>query len=172
MKVLHFFLLLWVIFALLDPDPNSESGSTDPIESGSNPDPDPQPWMQCTTRQGRKTTRRYLHAVEDVHAVECGLLLVQNGPEVGGPVPHLIVVVHLAPDKKRLYVRQLGQDAEHQQKKQSYDPDPYWSILSRGSGGTMNPHTFCIAGSTSRSALFNSWKIISFKNICCIKKAI
>jgi hypothetical protein len=28
-------------FALLDPDP--ETGSTDPIESGSNPDPDPQP---------------------------------------------------------------------------------------------------------------------------------
>jgi hypothetical protein len=28
-------------FALLDPDPDSESGSTDPIESGSNPDPEP-----------------------------------------------------------------------------------------------------------------------------------
>ncbi len=40
----NFFLLLWVIFALLDPDPESGSGSTDPIESGSNPDPDPQPW--------------------------------------------------------------------------------------------------------------------------------
>jgi hypothetical protein len=40
-------LLLWVIFALLDPDPDSEygSGSTDRIESGSNPDPDPQPWL-------------------------------------------------------------------------------------------------------------------------------
>ncbi len=41
------FLLLWVIFALLDPDPDSESGSrsgsTDPIESGSNPDPDADP---------------------------------------------------------------------------------------------------------------------------------
>jgi hypothetical protein len=36
---------LWVIFALLDPDPDSEygSGSTGPIESGSNWDPDPQP---------------------------------------------------------------------------------------------------------------------------------
>jgi hypothetical protein len=31
----NFFLLLWVIFALLDPDPDSESGSTDPTESGS-----------------------------------------------------------------------------------------------------------------------------------------
>ncbi len=40
---------MWVILALLDPDPDSEygSGSTDPIEYGSNtdpvPDPDPQP---------------------------------------------------------------------------------------------------------------------------------
>jgi hypothetical protein len=39
MKFLDFFLLLWVLFALLDPDPDSESGSTDLIESGSNPDP-------------------------------------------------------------------------------------------------------------------------------------
>jgi hypothetical protein len=40
MKFLNFFLLLWVIFALLDPDPDSEygsgTGSTDLIESGSN----------------------------------------------------------------------------------------------------------------------------------------
>jgi hypothetical protein len=37
MKFLNFFLLLWVILALLDPDPDSEygSGSTDLIESGS-----------------------------------------------------------------------------------------------------------------------------------------
>jgi hypothetical protein len=35
MNFYNFFLLLWVIFALLDPDPDSESGSTDPIESGS-----------------------------------------------------------------------------------------------------------------------------------------
>ncbi len=51
----NYCLLLWVIFALLDPDPDSEyrsgSGSTDPIEYGSNtdpdpaPDPDPQPWL-------------------------------------------------------------------------------------------------------------------------------
>ena len=48
MKFLKFFLLLWVIFAFLDPDPDSESGSTDPDESGSNedPDPDPQPWLK------------------------------------------------------------------------------------------------------------------------------
>jgi hypothetical protein len=43
MKFLNFFLFLWVIFALLDTDPDSESGyvSTDLIDSGSNPDSDP-----------------------------------------------------------------------------------------------------------------------------------
>ena len=38
MKILDFFLFLWVIFALLDPDPDSESGSrygsSDLIEFG------------------------------------------------------------------------------------------------------------------------------------------
>jgi hypothetical protein len=37
---------LWVIFALLDPDPDFGSGSTDLIESGSNPDPDPKHWSE------------------------------------------------------------------------------------------------------------------------------
>jgi hypothetical protein len=32
MKFLNFFTFLWVIFALLDPDPDSKSGSTDLIE--------------------------------------------------------------------------------------------------------------------------------------------
>jgi hypothetical protein len=38
MKFLYIFLLLWVIFTLLDPDAKSESGygSTDLIDSGSN----------------------------------------------------------------------------------------------------------------------------------------
>ncbi len=35
MKFLSFFLLLWVIFALQDPDPDSEYGYNDLIESGS-----------------------------------------------------------------------------------------------------------------------------------------
>ncbi len=37
----YFFLLFWVIFAPLDPDPDYEygSGSTDLIESWSNPEP-------------------------------------------------------------------------------------------------------------------------------------
>jgi hypothetical protein len=36
---------MWAIFALLDPGPDSESGygSTDLIESGSNPNPNPDP---------------------------------------------------------------------------------------------------------------------------------
>jgi hypothetical protein len=42
MKFIKFFLCLWVIFAFLEPNPDCESGSVDPIESGSNPDPDPQ----------------------------------------------------------------------------------------------------------------------------------
>jgi hypothetical protein len=53
MKFLKKFLLLSVIFSLLDPDPDSEygsrSGSTNLIESGSNPDlgtdPDPEPYF-------------------------------------------------------------------------------------------------------------------------------
>ncbi len=41
-KLLTFSLFLWVTFALLEPyqDPESESGTRDPIESGSYPDPD------------------------------------------------------------------------------------------------------------------------------------
>ncbi len=37
---------MWVIFALLDPDSEYGSGSTDLIESGSNPVPDPKPWYK------------------------------------------------------------------------------------------------------------------------------
>jgi hypothetical protein len=41
------FLFLWVIFSLLDPDPDldceSGYGSRDPNEFGSNPDPDKDP---------------------------------------------------------------------------------------------------------------------------------
>jgi hypothetical protein len=39
-EISKLFLLFGVTFALLDPDPDSESGSTDLIESGSNSDPD------------------------------------------------------------------------------------------------------------------------------------
>jgi hypothetical protein len=35
MKLLNFFLFLWVIFVLMDPDSDSVIGSTDLIESGS-----------------------------------------------------------------------------------------------------------------------------------------
>ncbi len=56
----NFFLLLWVIFGLLDPDPDSESGSgsTGPIEYRSNPDtdPDPKPWQEKreSSREGER----------------------------------------------------------------------------------------------------------------------
>ncbi len=48
----NFVLLLWVIFALLDLDLDSEYGygSTDPIESGSNPDP--QSWTILPPEDG------------------------------------------------------------------------------------------------------------------------
>jgi hypothetical protein len=53
MRFLNFFLLLWVIFALLDPDPDSASGygSTDLIESGSNPDPDPKGYQKLSMQK-------------------------------------------------------------------------------------------------------------------------
>jgi hypothetical protein len=51
------FLFLWVIFALLDPDPGSKSGlgSTDLIESGSNPDPDPKHRLKTTVTTNKIT---------------------------------------------------------------------------------------------------------------------
>jgi hypothetical protein len=58
MKFLNFFLFLWVIFSLLDTDPDpdfeykSGSGSTDLIESVSNPDPNTDP-KHCRRHTGR-----------------------------------------------------------------------------------------------------------------------
>ncbi len=40
MKILDFFLLLWVIFALLDPDPDLATQ----INADPDTDPDPKPW--------------------------------------------------------------------------------------------------------------------------------
>ncbi len=52
MKILDFFLFLWVIFALLDPDPQFECGSDpDPatqINADPDTDPDPKPWLHVT----------------------------------------------------------------------------------------------------------------------------
>jgi hypothetical protein len=45
-KFLNCFLFLWAILRLLDLDPDSEYGSTDLTESGSNHDPDPDPDLQ------------------------------------------------------------------------------------------------------------------------------
>jgi hypothetical protein len=62
MEFLKKILLLWVNFALMDPDPDSEygseSGSTDLIESGSNTDPDPKP---C--RKWNKSSACYLTTI-------------------------------------------------------------------------------------------------------------
>jgi hypothetical protein len=38
LKFINFFLCIWVIFDLLDSDPDSEFGSRDLLQSGSNPD--------------------------------------------------------------------------------------------------------------------------------------
>jgi hypothetical protein len=64
MNFYKFFILLWVIFALLDPDPDPDSehgsGSTGPIEYGSNPDPDPDPKPCLFFRAMTKLRRRTL----------------------------------------------------------------------------------------------------------------
>jgi hypothetical protein len=44
MKFFAFFLFMWLIYVLLDPDPDSKSGTNDLIEPGSNPDPDMKRW--------------------------------------------------------------------------------------------------------------------------------
>ncbi len=55
MKFLIFYLLLWVIFALMDPDPVYGSGSTDMIESGS--DTDPNPVANTKSQAGKRAER-------------------------------------------------------------------------------------------------------------------
>jgi hypothetical protein len=74
MKFSKFFPLLWVIFALLDPYPDPEYGSTDLIKSGSNTDdPDPKHWLYflCSHLCG--------HLEDDA---------VVNGPVAGLGGPH------------------------------------------------------------------------------------
>ncbi len=66
MKFFNFFLLLWVIFALLDPDPDSESGSTNLIELveyGSNEDF----WKNETS----SNKRHFAKIKEDFHFNPC-----------------------------------------------------------------------------------------------------
>jgi hypothetical protein len=43
------FIFFLAIFALSNPDLDCESGTVDPIESGSNPNPDPQHCLQVIT---------------------------------------------------------------------------------------------------------------------------
>jgi hypothetical protein len=49
---------MWVIFALLGPDPDFESGFTDVIESGSNPDP--KYWLEHTFNVHKQYIRCWL----------------------------------------------------------------------------------------------------------------
>jgi hypothetical protein len=65
MKFLNFFLLLSVIFALLDPDSEYGSGSTDLIESGSSRDPDPDPQPCFLHRHKRKLKWVFLRLTSD-----------------------------------------------------------------------------------------------------------
>ncbi len=43
MKILDFFLFLWVIFALLDPDPDLQFEPATKINADPDTDPDPKP---------------------------------------------------------------------------------------------------------------------------------
>ncbi len=54
MKFLNFFLILWVIFALMDPDPDSEygSGSSDLTEFGSGSETLLASWFTCRCAVG------------------------------------------------------------------------------------------------------------------------
>ncbi len=45
MKILAFFLFLWVIFALLDPDPATQINADPDPATQINADPDPKPWL-------------------------------------------------------------------------------------------------------------------------------
>jgi hypothetical protein len=62
MKILYFFLHLWVIFALLDPDPATQI----------NADPDPQPWLYLINKS--------LSGIQDTN--RCCFFLIFNGSEV------------------------------------------------------------------------------------------
>jgi hypothetical protein len=46
--------------------PESGSGSTDPIESGSNPDPDPQPWYEGIADEIRKGSNTYVDVLTEL----------------------------------------------------------------------------------------------------------
>ncbi len=88
-EVLAEFLLFWVFFALLDPNPDSKSGSTDLIESGSylEPGTDPKP---CRNH-GRSSMRpeNHGHAPSDASPCFGGLGGGALGPS--GPPSWLIL---------------------------------------------------------------------------------
>jgi hypothetical protein len=72
MKILNFFLFLWVIFALLDPDPATQIKA----------DPDPQPWMHHAligTNTPAQCAPEGLECDDDVGDVELGLEVELDG---------------------------------------------------------------------------------------------
>jgi hypothetical protein len=63
MNFLHYFLFGGPILACLDPDPDYQFGSADPIESGSNPDPEHCKLAQAFYQHG---TRRFTHSDRNI----------------------------------------------------------------------------------------------------------
>jgi hypothetical protein len=51
MKILYFFLYLWVFFALLDPDANPQFNADPDPATQINADPDPLPWLEALTHR-------------------------------------------------------------------------------------------------------------------------
>jgi hypothetical protein len=50
MKILNFFLFLWVIFALMDPDPDPQLNADPDPATQINADLDPKPWIVFLSR--------------------------------------------------------------------------------------------------------------------------
>ncbi len=93
MKFLDLFLL--VIFALLDPDPDSGSGSTDLIEFGSNPDTDTETLILGTSPILRKKNLNLgpLHIVYTISStgVLPGPRRRRSGPPFSPPPPWILI---------------------------------------------------------------------------------
>jgi hypothetical protein len=53
MKILYFFLILWVIFSLMDQDPDPATQI--------NADPDSKPWFAKKRRQTASSAAEYYH---------------------------------------------------------------------------------------------------------------
>jgi hypothetical protein len=61
MKILYFYLFLWVIFALLDPDPRLNADPDPATQINADPDPDPQPCYLPSQATGYTSSRVLIH---------------------------------------------------------------------------------------------------------------